>query len=88
MRVILPLAAALALGLAPAMAREDSFSGNDSMPQGPGAPGIYERIVAHYGPMGRDVRERFRDGPCKISRKWEKDGDYSETISCRAPRDR
>ncbi len=38
--------------------------------------------------MGRDVKEEFRDGPCKIEREWEKDGDYYERIKCRGPRER
>lgn len=86
MRMILPLAAALVLGATPMLARDDSFSEPAAAPAGPG-PGIYERISAHYGPMGRDVKEEFRDGPCKIERRWETDGDYEETIKCRGPRD-
>jgi hypothetical protein len=38
--------------------------------------------------MGRDVKEKFRDGPCRIERRWWTDGDYEETIKCRGPRDR
>jgi hypothetical protein len=84
MRLILPMAAALVLGATPMLARDDSFSPPE---RGPGhASNIYERIASHYGPMGRDVREKFRDGPCKITREWEKDGDYKETIKCRGPR--
>jgi hypothetical protein len=84
MRLILPMAAALVLGATPMLAGDDSFS-SDPRPAGPG-PGIYERISAHYGPMGREVKEKFRDGPCKITREWEPDGDYEETIKCRGPR--
>jgi hypothetical protein len=83
MRLMLSLAAVVALGATPLMAGKDSFSEPPPGPRG----GVYDRIVAHYGPMGRDVKEKFRDGPCKISRKWEKDGDYEEKISCRGPRD-
>ncbi|WP_072396720.1 hypothetical protein [Hyphomicrobium sp. CS1GBMeth3] len=83
MKAILPLAAALMLGAAPALAEHDSYK--EPAPVGPG-PSLYERISAHYGPMGRDVKERYRDGPCKIYRRWEKDGDYEESIKCRAPR--
>lgn len=86
MRLILPLAAALVLGATPMLARDDSFSPRERGPV-PGTAGLYERISAHYGPMGRDVTERFRDGPCKITREWERDGDYKETIRCRGPRD-
>jgi hypothetical protein len=67
------------------MARDDSFSEPVGQ-RGPGGPGIYDRISAHYGPMGRDVKEEFRDGPCKIEREWEKDGDYYERIKCKGPR--
>jgi hypothetical protein len=87
MKAILPLAAVLVLAATPLMARDDSFS-DPAAPRGatgPG-PGIYDRISAHYGPMGRDVKEEFRDGPCKIEREWEKDGDYYEKIKCDGPR--
>jgi hypothetical protein len=86
MKAILPLAAAIVLGATPLLARDDSFSDEGRGPP-PGGPGLYERISAHYGPMGRNVKEEFRDGPCKIERKWEKDGDYYERIKCRGPRD-
>jgi hypothetical protein len=86
MKAILPLAAVFALAATPLMARDDSFS-EPVGPRGPGGPGLYERISAHYGPMGRDVKEEFRDGPCKIKREWDKDGDYYERISCKGPRD-
>lgn len=86
MKAILPLAAILMLGAAPAFAEPaDSFT-DDPGPVRP-APSLYERISAHYGPMGRDVKEKFRDGPCKIYRRWETDGDYEESIKCRGPRD-
>lgn len=82
MKTILPLATALVLGATPVLA--ESFK-DDPVPVRPG-PSLYERISAHYGPMGRDVKERFRDGPCKIYRRWERDGDYEEVIKCRGPR--
>lgn len=89
MKVMLPLAAAVVLGATPLLARDDSFSGDGPGPaaERPG-PGLYDRIAAHYGPMGKDVREEFREGPCKITREWETDGDYYERISCRGPRER
>jgi hypothetical protein len=87
MKAILPLAAAIVLGATPLLARDDSFSEDGRRGPPPGGPGLYERIAAHYGPMGRDVREEFRVGPCKITREWEKDGDYYERIKCRGPRD-
>ena len=87
MKAILPLAAVLALAATPLMARDDSFSEPPgAVGHGPGGAGLYERISAHYGPMGRDVKEEFRDGPCRIEREWETDGDYYERIKCRGPR--
>ncbi len=90
MKAILPLAAALILGATPLLARDDSFSSDPAAAPahaGPPPGGLYARIAAHYGPMGRDVKEEFRDGPCKITREWETDGDYYERIKCRGPRD-
>lgn len=84
MKSLLPLAAALMISAAPAFAQSDSFK-DDPGPVRPG-PGLYDRISSHYGPMGRDVKEEFRDGPCKVTREWEKDGDYYERIKCRGPR--
>lgn len=83
MKAILPVAAALVLGAMPALA--DSYK-DDPVPVRQG-PSLYDRISAHYGPLGRDVKEKYRDGPCKIYRRWEKDGDYEEKIKCRGPRD-
>lgn len=89
MKVILPLAAALLLGAAaPALAVDDSFSSEPAPAPSRKAADIYSRIASHYGPMGRDVKEKFRDGPCRIERRWWTDGDYEETIKCRGPRDR
>ncbi|MGE0023446.1 MAG: hypothetical protein AB7S70_07440 [Hyphomicrobium sp.] len=85
MKAILPLALLLTLGAAPAFADHESFK-DGPVPERPG-PSLYERIAAHYGPLGRDVKEEFREGPCTIEREWEKDGDYYERIKCRGPRD-
>ncbi len=87
MKVILPLAAALVLGATPLLAQEDYVK------EGPPGPAhhrasLYDRISAHYGPMGRDVKEDFRDGPCRVTREWETNGDYYERIKCRGPRRR
>lgn len=40
---------------------------------------------------GHEYKEEYRDGPCKVERKWEKDGEYKEKRKCksqtaRAPR--
>jgi surface antigen len=34
---------------------------------------------------GREHKEEFWDGNCKVERKWEKDGDYKEKRTCNAP---
>lgn len=81
MKVILPLAAALMLGATPLLAQEESFRDGP-----PPRASLYDRITAHYGPMGRDVKEEFRDGPCRVTREWETNGDYYERIKCRGPR--
>lgn len=84
-------------GLAsPALAGGDTYGDRAEWREAADAPppphdrgppmGIYDRIEAHYGPMGRDVREEYRDGPCRIERHWEKDGDFEEHIKCRGPR--
>jgi hypothetical protein len=86
MKMILPLAAALVLGATPVLAVDDSFSSEPAPARG--AADVYSRIASHYGPMGRNVKEKFRDGPCRIERRWWTDGDYEETIKCRGPRDR
>lgn len=91
MRFILPVAAALVLGSVPALADhdrpidDDGYSMKDDGYVRGG--GLYDRIVAHYGPGGKDVREQFRDGPCSVKRTWTKDGRYSESIRCRPRRD-
>ncbi|MFA5952676.1 MAG: hypothetical protein WC807_20645 [Hyphomicrobium sp.] len=90
MKVLLPLTAAIVLGATPLLAGGDSFSGpatyREANYPAPEPLTLYERIVAHYAPMGREVREEFRDGPCRIERHWERDGDYEEKIECRGPR--
>lgn len=88
--VIAAVAAAVAGGVAIAN-ESDSFSGPVRYERdGPPVErlSLYERISAYYRPMGREVREEFRDGPCRIERHWETDGDYEEKIKCRGPRRR
>lgn len=86
MRMILPVAAALVFGSVPALAEHDAYA-PESVKDGYVERGtLYDRIVAHYGPMGRDVREHFHDGPCSVKRTWTTDGRYSESIRCR-PKD-
>jgi hypothetical protein len=85
--LLIPTLAALVAGSAAALAVDDRFAAAEADPGAPPPPrSLYERIYAHYGHLGRDVREEFRDGPCKIERHWERDGDFKETIRCRGPR--
>jgi len=85
--VIFPIVAAVVAGSAAAIAGNESFSTPEGEPAGAPPPrSLYEKIYAHYAHLGRDVHEEFRDGPCKIERHWERDGDFKETIRCRGPR--
>ncbi len=90
MRLILPVAAALFLGSVPALAEHDGRAHDDGYSTKDAAyvqgGGLYGRIVSHYGPMGKDVREHFHDGPCSVKRTWTTDGRYSESIRCRPER--
>ena len=92
MRTIAALTAALVLGATPLLAGGDEYrerpeyvAHEGAPPPGPG--GLYDRIYARYAHLGRDVKEEFRDGPCRIERRWERDGDFEERIKCRGPRD-
>ncbi len=39
------------------------------------------------GKHGRhEYREAYRDGNCKVVRKWERDGDFKEQRKCKGPR--
>lgn len=37
----------------------------------------------HGHAHGRSYKEEYRDGNCKIERKWEKNGDYKEERKCK-----
>lgn len=89
MRLIAPLMAALVLGATPLLAGEPRYDEHPDYVanEGPPPASLYDRIIARYGHLGRDVKERFRDGPCEIERRWERDGDFEEHIECRGPRD-
>ena len=89
--ILIPVAAVLLAGTTAAFAVNDSYSAPEIDPAAGGAApppprSLYERIYSHYGHLGHDVREKFRDGPCEVSRRWERDGDYEERIKCRGPR--
>jgi hypothetical protein len=35
------------------------------------------------GRHGREYKQEYWDGNCKVERKWEKDGDYKEKRKCK-----
>lgn len=43
----------------------------------------YDRSYGHYD---RDYKQEFYRGPCKIERKWERNGEYKEEIKCKGYR--
>jgi hypothetical protein len=88
MKMLWVIAAAIVMSTSAVSAGGDSFSGPDGDPAYAGANrSLYDRIVARYAHYGRDVEEEFRDGPCRIERYWERDGDFEEKIKCEGPRD-
>lgn len=34
----------------------------------------------------REYKEKYRDGPCKVERKYKKNGDYEEKRKCKGDR--
>ncbi|HLU03369.1 MAG TPA: hypothetical protein VKZ94_11420 [Advenella sp.] len=34
----------------------------------------------------REYKEKYRDGPCKVERKYKRNGDYEEKRKCRGDR--
>lgn len=34
----------------------------------------------------RDYKEKYRDGPCKVERKYKRNGDYEEKRKCKGDR--
>ena len=88
MKLLLALGASLVVVSAAALAGGDSFTVEEAgAPSGPPPVSLYDRIHARYAHLNRDVDEDFRDGPCRIERRWERDGDFDERITCRGPRD-
>jgi hypothetical protein len=45
--------------------------------------GYYGEPRGHYA---REYKEEFRQGGCKIERKWERSGEYKEEIKCKSRR--
>ena len=45
----------------------------------------YERGHRAYN-MDREYKQEFHRGPCKIERKWERNGEYKEEIKCKGYR--
>ena len=33
--------------------------------------------------MDREYKQEFRQGNCKVERKWERSGDYKEEVKCK-----
>jgi hypothetical protein len=33
----------------------------------------------------REWKQEYRDGPCRIERKWKRNGDYKEEVECDGP---
>ena len=46
----------------------------------------YDRRYDRSYNYGREYKEEFYRGRCKIERKWERDGDYEEKIKCKGYR--
>jgi hypothetical protein len=42
----------------------------------------YDRGHRSYG-YDREYKQEFRQGNCKIERKWERGGEYKEEIKCK-----
>jgi hypothetical protein len=55
-----------------------SWNGDWDEEQGPDG---YSQEYRRYYAFGALVEE-FRDGDCKIERRWERDGDYREEREC------
>lgn len=36
--------------------------------------------------QGGEYKEEYRDGNCKVERKWERNGGYKEETKCKGPR--
>ena len=45
----------------------------------------YERGQRAYN-MDREYKQEFYRGPCKIERKWERNGEYKEETKCKGYR--
>lgn len=42
----------------------------------------YERGRGSYS-MDRDYKQEFRQGNCKVKRKWKRNGEYKEETKCK-----
>jgi hypothetical protein len=45
----------------------------------------YERGYRAYN-MDREYKQEYRQGNCKIERKWERNGEYKEETKCKGYR--
>jgi hypothetical protein len=48
-----------------------------------GAPALADRGRDDDWNRGGEYKQEFRDGPCKVERRWKRDGSYKEKIECR-----
>ena len=46
----------------------------------------YRGYDRSYGYYDRDYKQEFYRGPCKIERKWERNGEYKEETKCKGSR--
>ncbi|MDX3905561.1 MAG: hypothetical protein QHC78_07715 [Pigmentiphaga sp.] len=69
-RSLLTLLVPLALGLGAAQAHADPWKDES----GHGYRGKYK---------GREYKEEYWDGPCRIERKWKGNGEYKEERKCK-----
>jgi hypothetical protein len=44
------------------------------------------RSAASFAIIMREYKQEFRQGNCKIERKWERDGGYKEEVKCKGRR--
>jgi hypothetical protein len=72
------LAALCALTMLAAPAAADPWKDES----GKGRWGYYDRGHRAFG-YDREYKQEFRQGNCKIERKWERGGEYKEEIKCK-----
>ncbi|MGQ0684155.1 hypothetical protein [Bradyrhizobium sp.] len=53
---------------------------------GKGRWGDYDRRYERSYSYDRDYKQEFYRGPCKIERKWSRNGEYKEETKCKGYR--